>query len=302
MGVPNWVWISLLIIGIGAILQTFHLLPSILDKEFDIAASKLTIAGVFFVLSGIFLLFFFKQLLKSNRSIREGFEGQTAMSKWKELATKYQIVEVCDLKNRIREKMIEVEKGSGAKPLTDEQASEAVDKTFEKGTLTGSLNCAAVKKVDGAGDIDSFFTAIQEVSDNILVQTQETAENLTKLLEDQNKKIDEALKQKNEAFIDMSVGVCSPEIVEERRKFLRQKKLDEEAERCLLPEEVPFDNKDAAAKVKIQRFQETYDSYIRTFPQKLTIGELLQKAKDAEDKLNKRRQEAESGALLNAMS
>lgn len=298
MEVPKWIWIPLLIIGIGAILQTFRLLPTILDKEFDIAASKLTVAAIFFVLSGIFLLFFLQQLLKSNR---EGFQGETAIAKWKEMANKYQIVEVCNVKDRIREKMIQVEKGGGDKPLSEEQASETVEKTFEKGTLTGSVNCAIVKKVDSAADMDGFFTAIQEVSDNLLVQTQETIEGLVKLLDDQNKKIDDALQAKNEAFIDMKVGICSPEVVEERRKFLREKKLDEEAERCLLPEEVPFESKDAAAKTKIQRIQETYDSYIRTFPQKLTIGELLQKAKDAEDKLNKRKQEAESGALLNSM-
>ena len=298
MEVPKWIWIPLLIIAIGAILQTFHLLPTILDKDFDNAASKLTVAAVFFVLSGIFLLFFLQQLLKSNR---EGFQGQTAMDKLKEMSNKYQIVEVCSLKDRIREKMIQVEKGGGDKPLSEEQASEAVEKTFEQGTLTGSVNCAIVKKVDSAADMDGFFTVIQEVSDNLLVQTQETIEGIVKLLDDQNKKIDDALQAKNEAFIDMKVGICSPEVVEERRKFLREKKLDEEAERCLLPEEVPFESKDAAAKTKIQRIQETYDSYIRTFPQKLTIGELLQKAKDAEDKLNKRKQEAESGALLNSM-
>lgn len=295
MELPKWFWISLLVIGMGALLQTFHLLPTILDKDFDSAASKITAAAIFVVISAFFVLFLLKQLLKANR---EGFTQETAMDKWKELAAKYEILEVCAIKDRVREKMIEVEKGSG---LTNDQAIEAVDKTFDKGTLTGSLNCATVKKVNEAVDIDNFYVAIQELSDNVLVQTQETIEGIVKLLDDQNKRIDDALKLKNEGFIDMSVGVCSPEIVEERRKFLRQKKLTEEAERCLLPEEVPFDNKDIVAKGKIQRFQETYDSYVRTFPQKLTIGELLIKAKDGEDKLNKRKQEAESGALLKAM-
>jgi hypothetical protein len=287
-------YIVLGIILVGALIQTFHVFPSFFDKTFDLAASKITISFLLILVSILGLQLFLQNLKRWNRS--EGFQAEeegslpTAMKLWKELVEKYQISEVCEIKRRIQEKLFTIEKGVPPNTMTDDQAREQVEKTFTKGTSNGPVNCESFQKVNDAKDIDSFFTVVQELPDSFLIQVQETAETLKLLLEKQALTVADALAKKEEGFVDTSVGICSPEIVEERRKFLRQKKLDEEAQRCLLPEEVPFDSKDTIAENKIKKIQQTYDAYIRMSPGKPTISELLTKSKEYEDTLNNQKE------------
>lgn len=277
--------IVLILIGIillGAFFQTAHLFPTFFDKYFDIAASKITIAFILILVSMVGLSFFLR-----GRN-REGFEteGPNAMKLWNELTEKYQIKDVCEMKSSIQDKLIAIEKGIPPNAVTDDQAREQVEKIFTKGTSNGTVNCESFQKVNDAKDIDSFFTVVQELPDSFLIQVQDTAERIKSLLEKQYSSIANSLAKKEEGFVDTGVGICSPEIVEERRKFLRQKKLDEDAQRCLLPEEVPFESKDTIAVNKIKKIQAVYDAYIRMSPGKPTISELLTKSKEYEEKLN----------------
>ena len=289
------------IILVGALIQTFHVFPTFFDKTFDLAASKVTIAFCLILVSIVGLQFFLQKLKDWNRS--EGFETEdlpTAMKQWNQLVEKYQISDVCEMKGRIQEKLFAIEKGVPPNTMTDDQAREQVEKIFTKGTSNGPVNCESFQKVNNAKDIDSFFTVVQELPDSFLIQVQETAETVKSLLEKQAVTVADSLAKKQEGFVDTSVGICSPEIVEERRKFLRQKKLDEEAQSCLLPEEVPFDSKDTIAVNKIKKIQQTYDAYIRMSPGKPTISELLTKSKEFEDTLNDQKEAAKQ--LSNASS
>jgi hypothetical protein len=106
---------------------------------------------------------------------------------------------------------------------------------------------------------------------------------------------------KKEGFVDPSVGICSPEVTEERRKFLRQKKLDEAAQRCLLPEEVPLESKETVAANKLKKIQDTYDAYIRMSPRKPLLSDVISKSLDLEQKLEEKKKAAESGAILSQL-
>lgn len=281
--------VALGIILLGALLQTTKLLPTVLDRFFDITASNLTIVAVLFGVSFLVLIGFLQLLTKANR---EGFATGVPqiLDQWKEMTNTYQVADVCALKKRIEEKLIPVEKGSPP-TLTDQQARERVEK------ILGPLNCALVEKVNKAKDIDSFFTAIQEVPDSFLIQVQNIAERMTQLIQKQYDDVMASLNKK-EGFVDPSVGVCSPEITEERRKFLRQKKLDEAAQRCLLPEEVPLESKEKVAEAKLKKLQDTYDAYIRMSPGKPLISRLMERSLELEAKLEEKKKAAESGAIL----
>jgi hypothetical protein len=284
---------GLLIVVLGAIIQTMNILPSILDKSFDQAASKLTVVGVLWFVSFLLLSAFLQTLQRVNR---EGFEVPKVMEQWKQMTNTYQIKDVCDLKKRIEEKLIPVEKGSPP-TLTDQQARERVEKLLSEGTSKGTINCALFGKVNEAKDIDSFFLAIQEVPDTFLIQAQDTAERMAQLLEKQYETIQDSLNKK-EGFVDPSVGICSPEVTEERRKFLREKKLDEAAQRCLLPEEVPLESKETVAANKLKKIQDTYDAYIRMSPRKPLLSNVMTESLDIEKKLEEKKKAAESGAIL----
>jgi hypothetical protein len=284
---------GLIIVLLGALFQTLNVLPTVLDKSFDQAATKITIVVVLWFVSFLLLMGFLKSLQQVNR---EGFQLPKGMEQWKQMTETYQVADVCALKGRIEEKLIPVEKGSPP-TLTDQQARERVEKLLSDGSSNGALRCAVYKKVNEAKDIDSFFLAIQQVPDVYLIQVQDTAERMSQLLQ---KQYDEVMKslEKKEGFVDPSVGICSPEITEERRKFLRQKKLDEAAQRCLLPEEVPLESKEAVAANKLKKIQDTYDAYIRMSPRKPLLSDVMSKSLDLERKLEEKKKAAESGAIL----
>lgn len=278
---------------LGAALQSSHLFPNFFNKEFDFLASKLLVAAILLACAFGFIQLFLKT--------REGFQTETtptAMDSWKKMTDLYQIEEVCKLKKQLEAKIFPIEKGSPPNQLSDQQARERTEKVFTEKTSHGSVNCEAFEKVQKAKDIDTFFVAVQELPNTFLIQVYETAERANNLLTDKVKEIDSALAKKTEGFVDPSVGVCSPEIVEERRKFLREKKLDEAAQRCLLPEEVPFESKDKVAAQKVKKIQDAYDAYIRMYPGKLTFDELLLQSKQAGAKLEEKKKAAESGDIF----
>lgn len=286
--------VSLTILGIillGAVFQTFHLFPTFFDSYFDQTATKLTVASLLLLVSALVLMAFLQALQRLNR---EGFEDQEpkAMSLWKTTLQTYPIADVCSIKQKIEERLVTVEKTISK--LTDRQAKERVAK------LLGPLDCGIVANVSQAKDIDSFFTAVQLVPNTLLIQTQETAKVCKQLLQ---KQYDDVIKSLGkEGFVDPSVGICSPEITEERRKFLRQKKLDEAAQRCLLPEEVPFEKKEDVALAKVKKIQETYDAYLRMNTKEPLMSDLVVQLQDLLTKLEEKKKQAESGQILNQVA
>lgn len=286
--------IIIAVIVVGALIQTLHLAPSVFDRAFDIAASKMMIAFALLGVSLVLVLLFLKGL---NRWNREGFQTKTAIDSWKELVDTYQLRQVYEVKKRMEDRVFVSIKGSPPDQLSDTQARERTDKLFNK----GSLNCTLFNKTLDAKDIDTFFVAIQELPNEFLIQAYETIEHIRNLLKEQVKNLrTQQSKMRNgvEGFIDPSVGICSAEIVQERRKFLRQKKLDEAAQRCLLPEEVPFESKDTIAQNIVTKISDTYLNYMRSPPGRPTFDNLLKESLSLEAELNKAQDDAQSGKLL----
>lgn len=279
----GWIGLGLLLLGAG--IQTVN--PTFFDKKFDQTAFKLT-ASILLLLASVGLLTFFLQSVV--RYTREGFtDTPKAMVEWKNLSDLYSIPAVCSIQKQIQDKLIPVEKQTNQ--LTDQQAKERVEKLFP-------LNCESLEPVNQANDIDTFFTTVQMLPNTILIQVYETAEKATQMLEKQTKEIQSALQTK-EGFVDPSVGICSPEVTEERRKFLREKKLDEAAQSCLLPEEVPFEKKETVALDKVKKIQETYDAYLRMAPNKPLLSDLVTKSQELLKGLEETKRKAESGQILN---
>ena len=292
--------VALIVVGVvilGSLLQTYKVFPSFLDKVFDIAAFKLTVGVVLLLASAALLLLFLKGLRN-----REGFQSKTSMDTWKELVDTYQVEKVCALKKRLEEKVFLSIRGGPPDQLSDVQARERTEKLLNEGTSHGTINCALLDKTLAAKDIDSFFVPIQELPSTFLIQNYDTVQRIRNLLKNQVGELDASLakqsKMATEGFIDPSVGICSAEIVEERRKFLRQKKLDDTAQRCLLPEEVPFESKEKLAITAITKLSDTYLKYIGMRPAAPTIDTLLNECLNFEARLNKSQQDAQSGTLL----
>lgn len=265
MKIVKWFFYVILpMVLIGAILQHTNLFPNYLNDEYDNILTKITLLCI--AIAFVYLAYF----LFLNSRNREGFADQQAITpvdRWKTMSQENSLQPLCSLLEAMEAKMIPVEKGAPPDQKTDAQARESVQQEFQKGNLVGLFSCAQFKKVEAAQDLEQFFTVIQEVPDTFLAEAHSTANVALNLLLKQKEKMTEASVPPSnvrvaEGFRDVSTKVCSPDIVEQRRKFLREKKLSEEAEQCLLPEEVPADSKESAIAQKLDKIQQTYLEYL----------------------------------------
>ena len=265
MKIVKWFFYVILpLVLIGAYLQNTKRFPNYLNEEYDTVLTKITVLVL--AIAFVYLLYFL--FLKTRN--REGFANQQAISpvdRWKTMSQENSLQPLCTLLETMEARMIPVEKGVPPDQKTDAQAREAVQREFEKGNIVGVFSCAQFKKVEAAQDLEQFFTVIQEVPDTFLAQAHSTANVALNLLLKQKEKMADAsvpppTVRVAEGFRDVSTKVCSPDIVEQRRKFLREKKLSEEAEQCLLPEEVPADSKESAIAQKLDKIQQTYLEYL----------------------------------------
>ena len=201
-------------------------------------------------------------------------------------------------------------KGEPPNEISAEQARERTNKVFEATTRYGVIDCELVELVNKAKDIDSFFEAIQRLPTSFCVQVYDTVKRMSFLLENQYKEFQKEKakaepEKKNEGFIDRSVGICSPAVVEERRKFLREKKLDQAAQSCLLPEEVPLEEKETIASNHIQKMLDFYGQSLRPPNAKLedlaqtpTIQEMMEKSLKIAAFFDKNEKDAKEGKLF----
>ena len=262
MKIVRWfLYVLLPVILVGTYIQGAKYFPEYFTPEFDEFLQKLTVISILLV---IVLVSYFLFMKTRNR---EGFAEQSGsvgpMDTWKEMVSKYSLQDLCKLIGEMEVKMIPAEKGAPPDQKTDAQAREAVQQEFLKGNAVGFFSCALFQKVQAAKDIDQFFRVLQEVPDTFFAEAHSTANVALNLLLKQKQSFDDAIKNTpKEGFQDLSTKVCSPEIVEQRRKFLREKKLSEEAEQCLLPEEVPKDSKESVVKAKLNTLEATYLEYL----------------------------------------
>lgn len=262
MKIVRWFFYILLpIILLGTYIQAAKSFPDYFTPDFDEFLQKLTVVSI--LLAIVIACYFF--FMKSRN--REGFAEQDAsvgpMDTWREMVSKYSLQDLCKLIGEMEAKMIPAEKGVPPDQKTDAQAREAVQQEFLKGNAVGLFSCDLFQKVQAAQDIDQFFTVLQEVPDTFFAEAHSTANVALNLLLKQKQSFDDALKNPTkEGFRDVSTKVCSPDIVEQRRKFLREQKLSQEAEQCLLPEEVPNDSKESVVRAKLKKLEATYLEYL----------------------------------------
>jgi hypothetical protein len=271
---------------IGALLETY--IPGIFTERFKQDASAITIGLIGIVFSTLFLMVMLKGF------VREGFEDKPYTNRWSAMVSANKISEVCALYTEIYEKMKTVAKGAPPEPIqTDAQAREAVDKQFAEVMSTPPLSCSLFEEVQSKkGNLDELFLVIQKVPDIFLIQVYETALACRTLLIGQVLKVKQAEKEREEGFED--VALCSDAVAKEKREFKQRKPLSEAAQKCLLIEEIPPEQKVFAVLKKLNTIQETFDAYYKVSKQKDSYEKIFSDAKYYKEELDKKQKEAEA--------
>lgn len=306
--------ILLVLLVIGAFMELSN--PTFVNPEFKYIFIKITL-GILAIFLSFYLLIFFLSFRN-----REGFEDKDVFQNTKAILEDNKLEQICKVYDDVYKNIFKVEKGIPPESFTDEQAREKTLNIIKKEMIQGPISCPKVQKLKeavNAKDIDALFTVTQELPNSFLVEAFETAKGCRALLKKNvdeiqvtlagakdgtipNENLDkmEVSVTGNEGFIDPSVGVCSPEITEERRKFLREKKLSEKAQSCLLPEEVPLDKKDSYIQTKLDKINATFKEYLKTETSKETIQAILDDCAYYKKELDKIKKQGESGNLANA--
>lgn len=273
---------------VGALLETF--VPgSITEKmQGDLAAITLCLIGI---LCSYYLL-----ILLLRARVREGFEETQTLSRWTTMVTENKVSDVCSLYIEMYDRILVVEKGAApGETKTDAQAREAVDKRFAEKMTVPPVSCSLFEEVQSkAQKLDTMFVAIQKVPNTFLVQVYQTALACRALLLDNYNQVIEAENRKVEGF----ESLCSGPSEEERRAFLARKPLSEEAQKCLLVEEVPPEKKEQAVISKLDEIEKAWNTYKVTV--KDPIGKVLEDCTFYKQELEKKKKEAE--ALSNKYS
>jgi hypothetical protein len=313
--------ISLTIIAGFAALQNYA--PHLISKELDSFLTKETALIILLLVVFWGMTLMLRSLCKATGGIcardNEGFEDaaeSSPLDSWKAIATANQLDKICSLHDELYKNIYANEKGAGDDVKPEAVAKANTEKTFSELTPSGTFDCQLLSKINKATDIDSFFVAISEAPSNFLVQAFESAAAsarlCTRLLKQANAAISNptipTLPRTTEPFVNPNTQVCSPEVIEQRRKWIREKKLSEDAQACLLPEEVPADTKNQDSMNAINGITSTFNNYSPKLPYdwkngekpygKMSIPDILTIALDAKKQLDKIKNKAESGEIV----
>jgi hypothetical protein len=270
---------------VGAIVETFF--PGLISEKLKDDLSVLTIA-----ILGILLSFLLLMLLLKVR-IREGFEDNELSSKVQSLLSSNQVKEVCALYTEMYDKMINVEKGAPPEQQkTDAQAREVVDKQFAEQMSEKPLSCSQIDKLEEANHLDALYELLPSIPDTLLVRTYETAVACRRLLILTYLKLQEAERERKEGFED--IVVCSEEAAQERKAFNERKPLSQEAQQCMLVEEIPADKKRQVVDDKLTKIVSTFELYKQRKDFKDSLSKVLEDCKYYKDKLDEKKKEAEA--------
>ncbi len=270
---------------IGGLLETFS--PGLFSESFKKNMSALTIGSLGIIISTILLMIF----LKARN--REGFEDSNPTTRWTTLVTSFRIPEICKVYSEMYEKIMLVEKGAAPEPIkTDAQAREATDRVFASTMKVAPVSCALFEEVDSQkGSLDSFFQSIQKLPDNFLVQVVETAIACRALLMDQYQKVLDAEQRQKEGFQDFQI--CNEQAAQERKAMQEKKVVKEEAQECLLPEEIPTEKKESMIQKKLDSLEKTYKNYLQGSPMKDSLEQILKDTAYYKGELDKKKNDAE---------
>lgn len=270
---------------LGALVETFS--PGFFSEDAKSTFTVITIVVIGVLFSFLLLMWFLKL------RVREGFEDAVYLQRWKRLMDENKSKEVCDLYKEIYDKLYTVEKG--APPLevkTDAQAREAVGAKFAKLMVVKPMSCDQIDKLNEANRLDPFYLAIMKIPQNVLQQIYETAVACRSLLKESYDKIKEADTKRKEGFEDKLL--CDDTVAEERRQYLQRKPLSKEAEQCILPEEVPAEQKEKVVITKLDNIEATFDSYMKLKPIKDPITKVLDDCKMYKTEIDKKKKDTEA--------
>lgn len=285
--------VLLVLLVIGAFMELGN--PKFIHPQMKYVVIYLT-TGIL----GLFISFYVLMFLLSYRN-REGFENKDIFDEVKTILTENKLEEICKVYDEIYQKIFKVQKGIPPESFTDEQAREKTAATMKKEMTLGPVSCPKVKTLQDAvasKDIDALFTVTQELPNSFLAEAFDTAKGCRAILKKNVDEVKLSVAAIKESFVDVSVGICSPEVTEERRKFLREQKLSEKAQSCLLPEEVPLDKKDGYIQSKLNKIKAAFEEYLKTEQTKETIQSILEDCSMYKKELDKFKQQAESGTLI----
>lgn len=270
---------------VGALIETF--LPGFFSENAKSTFTVITIVIIGVLLSFLLLMWFLKL------RVREGFEDALYLTRWKRLMQENKTKEVCELYKEIYDKMYTVEKG--APPLevkTDAQAREAVDAKFAKLMVVKPMACDQIERLNESTRLDSFYLNSVKIPQNVLIQVYETAVACRSLLKETYDRIKDAEKKREEGFQDKPL--CEDKAAEERRQFLERKPLSKEAEQCLLPEEIPAQQKEKVVITRLDNIESTFESYMKVKPIKDPITKVLDDCKIYKTEIDKKKKETEA--------
>jgi hypothetical protein len=270
---------------LGSILETF--VPGVISKKFQTDMSALTLGVLGITTSILFLMVFLKA------RIREGFEDMPYLTYWNKLTKDSRAFDVCKLYVEAFGKIMEVEKGAPPDAAkTDAQAREATEKVFSDLMTVSPVSCSLLEEVESSKqNLDTFYLTIQKLPDNFLVQVYETAVACRSLLINQYTRLQEAEKEREEGYQDFQL--CADAAAEERRAFKERKPLSEEAQKCMLVEEIPPERKTSVILQKLNRLESTLKQYMVLARVKEPIQKLLEDAQFYKNEIEKKAKEAE---------
>lgn len=297
------IWITVtvvfLVVLTCAIIQSRKYLPDIFTETLDTFLGKMTIGS-------LMLLMVFVYVLPLSMRIREGFANEPTdpIKTWGTMVNTYGLKDLCAVIQAVQAKMAVLEKGAPPEQLTDDQARELVKANFAANIPSGPFSCSKFNQLNVDSDTDRFYMNIQGIPDTYLVQAYETAVYCQKQYATQLDTVKKSLNVKNAPTVDLplesfaDMNVCSPEVSAERRKFQQEKKLQQEAQLCILPEEVPTETKEKQITDKLNKLNDEYLKYIAVNNVNVDIPSIVAKCQKLALQIEDYGNKAQSGALV----
>jgi hypothetical protein len=104
-------------------------------------------------------------------------------------------------------------------------------------------------------------------------------------------KLQEAEREREEGFED--IVVCSEEAAQERKAFKERTPLSQEAQQCMLVEEIPADKKRQVVDDKLKKISVTFELYKQRKDFKDSLPKVLEDCKYYKGKLEEKKKQAE---------
>lgn len=293
--------LSLFIVGfLGAALQTYGPWKELFRIKLDPFFSSVTV-GLLGLLGATALMIL---LVRTARN-REGFQNPAAGA---EMTSRFQkslqsllAPEVCQVFGEVQASMLQNEIGAPPNTIPEAEAKQRVQDSLLEAIPQGVLSCSDITTYLGSDlNDDTLYGLLATVPETLYSEVYGAAEYSRKAADDALDRIKQSLDTTTTASspsaFESFVNICTPEVAEARRKFLREQKLSEEQQRCLLPEEAPPAEKNAFLRQKLDALDTNYARFLAGKP-RTTLREILDEYKRTKAELDNYKKRAESGQI-----